>query len=69
MLMISKKDLNFAALETVTTSRSPTTVKTANGKSADAWRGLSSCQRIGYILDNASPRGYDSSLIARNPLR
>ena len=32
MLMISKKDLNSAELETVTTSRSPTTVKTANGE-------------------------------------
>ena len=29
MHMISKKDLNNAELETVTTSRSPTTVKTA----------------------------------------
>ena len=32
MHMISKKDLNSADLETVTTSRSPTTVKTANGE-------------------------------------
>ena len=32
MHMISKKDLNSAELETVTTSRSPTTVITANGK-------------------------------------
>ena len=32
MHMISKKDLNFAELETVTTSRSPTTVTTANGE-------------------------------------
>ena len=32
MHMISKKDLNFAELETVTTSRSPTTVFTANGE-------------------------------------
>ena len=31
MHMISKKDLNSAELETVTTSRSPMTVKTANG--------------------------------------
>ena len=30
--MISKKDLNSAELETVTTSRSPTTVFTANGE-------------------------------------
>ena len=32
MNMISKKDLNSAELETVTTSRSPTTVITANGE-------------------------------------
>ena len=30
--MISKKDLNSAELQTVTTSRSPTTVITANGE-------------------------------------
>ena len=32
MHMISKKDLNSAELATVTTSRSPTTVLTANGE-------------------------------------
>ena len=32
MHMIGKKDLNFAELETVTTSKSPTTVFTANGE-------------------------------------
>ena len=32
MHVISKKDLNSAELETLTTSRSPTTVKTANGE-------------------------------------
>ena len=32
MPMISKKDVNFAELETVTTSRSPTTVITADGE-------------------------------------
>ena len=32
MHMISKNDLNSAELETVTTSRSPTTVMTANGE-------------------------------------
>ena len=37
--------------------------------SADTWRGQSSCQRIGYILDNESPRGYASSFIARKALR
>ena len=32
MHMVSKKDLNSAELETLTTSRSPTTVITANGE-------------------------------------
>ena len=32
MQMISKEDLNSAELETVTTSKSPTTVITANGE-------------------------------------
>ena len=32
MHMIRKKDLNSAELETMTTSRSPTTVTTANGE-------------------------------------
>ena len=32
MHMISKKDLNFAELETVTTSRSPTMAISANGE-------------------------------------
>ena len=32
MHMVSKKDLNQAELETMKTSRSPTTVMTANGE-------------------------------------
>ena len=32
MHMISKKDLNSAAMDTLTTSRSPRTVVTANGE-------------------------------------
>ena len=32
MHMISKKDLNSAVMDTLTTSRSPTTVITANGE-------------------------------------
>ena len=37
--------------------------------SADSWRGHSLYQRIGYILDNESLRGYASSFIARKALR
>ena len=60
MHMISKMDLNSAELDTLTKSCSPTIVITANGDD---------CQRIGYILDNESPRGYASSLIACKALR
>ena len=55
MHMISKKDLNFAELETVTTSRSPTTVITANGEVQTHEEATVFCQRIGYILDNEGP--------------
>ena len=63
MHMISKKGLNSAEWETVTTSRSPTTVITANGEVQ------TNCQRIGHILDNESPRGCASSFIAGKALR
>ena len=36
MHMISKKDLNSAEMDTLTTSRSPTTVTTEKWRSADA---------------------------------
>ena len=68
MHMISKKDLNSAELETVTTSRSPTTVITANGE-MQTHEEASLRQRIGYILDFESPRGYFRSFIARKALR
>ena len=54
MYMISKKDLNFGELETLTTSRSPTTVITANGE-VQTHEEATVCQRVGYILDNVSP--------------
>ena len=38
-------------------------------RSADAWRGHSLCQRIGYFLDNESPRGHASSFIVRKAFR
>ena len=67
--MISKKDLNSAELETVTTSRSPTTVITSNGEVQTHEEPHSLCQRIGYILDNESPRGYAISFITGKALR
>ena len=57
MHMTSKKDLNSAELETVTTSRSPTTVITANGEVQTYEEATVLRQRIGYVLDNESPRG------------
>ena len=38
-------------------------------RSADAWRGNCVCQRVGYILDNESPRKHASSIVARKVLR
>ena len=69
MHMISKKDLNDAELETVTISRSPTTVITANGEVQTHEEATVYVKRIAYILDNESPRGYASSFIVRKALR
>ena len=69
MHMISKQDLNSAEMDTLTKSCSPTIVITAGGEVQDAWRGHSVCQRIGYILDNESPRRNASSIVARKALR
>ena len=38
-------------------------------RSADAWRGNSVCQIIGYILDYESPRKHASSIVAWKALR
>ena len=65
MHMISEKDLNSAEMDTLTTSRSPTTVITANGEVQTHE------EATVYVkeLDYESPRGYASSLIARKALR
>ena len=63
MHMISEKDFNDAAMDTLTKSCSPTTVITANGEVQTHEEAHSLRQRIGYILDYESPRGYASSLI------
>ena len=54
MHMISKKELNSAELETLTISRSPMTVITANGEMLTKRRGNSVCQRIGLIRDSSA---------------
>ena len=69
MHMISKRDLIDAEMDTLTKSCSPTIVITANGEVQTHEEATGVCQRIGYILDYESPRGYASSLIARKALR
>ena len=60
--MISKKDLDSAELETVRTSRSPTTVMTAQRRGANQRRSDGICQRIGLIRHSyASWRNSPSS--------
>ena len=66
--MISKKDLNSAELETVTTSKSSTTVITANGEVQTHEEATVYVKEL-YILDNERPRGYASSTVARKALR
>ena len=68
MHMISTKDLNSAELETVTTSRSPTTVFTANGE-VQTNEEATFLSENWVFLDNESPRGYASSFIARKAWR
>ena len=64
----AKKDLNSAELEIVTTSRSPTTVITANGE-VQAHEEATVYGKELDILDKESPGGCASSSIARKALR
>ena len=68
MHMISKKDLNSAELETLTKSRSPSTVITANGE-VQTHEEAAVCVKEWVFLDNESPRGYASSFNAWKGLR
>ena len=52
MHMVSKKDLNFAELETMRTSRSLTTVMTANGEVQTREEATVQNQRIGLICQS-----------------
>ena len=65
MHMISKKDLNSAELETVTTSRSPTTVITANGEVQTNEEATVYVKELDIFLTMKVFRGYASSFIAR----
>ena len=69
MHMISKKGLEFCWIGNFDGVEKSYDGHNSQWWSADAWRGHSLCQRIGYILDNESPRGYTSSFIARKALR
>ena len=69
MHMISKKDLNSAELETVTTSISPTTFITANGEVQTHEEATVYVRELGIFFENESPRGYASSIVARKALR
>ena len=52
MHMVSKKDLNSAELEAMRTSRSPTTVMTANGEVQTREEATVLCQTIGLICQS-----------------
>ena len=69
MHMISKKDLNSAELETVTTSRSPMTVIIADGEVCRRMKRLQFMSENWIFLDNETSRGYASSPIAGKALR
>ena len=56
MHMISKKYLNSAEIDFLTKSCNPAIVITANGEVQTHEEATVLCQRIGYTLDNESPR-------------
>ena len=69
MHMISKKDLSNAEMDTLTTSRSPTTVITANGEVQTHEEPTVCVKELDIFLTMKSPRGYASSFIAWKALR
>ena len=69
MHMISKKDLNSAELETLTTSRSPTTVITADGEVQTNEEATVYVRELDVFLTTKLLRGYASSSIAEKALR
>ena len=52
MHMVSKRDLNYAELETMRTSRSPTTVMTANGEVQTREEALENVKEIGLVRES-----------------
>ena len=68
MHMISKKDLSDAEMDTLTKSRSPTIVITANGEVQTHEEAIVYVKELD-ILDYESPRKHASSIVARKALR
>ena len=66
MYMISKKGLHSAEMDTLTKSRSPTTVIKANG---EVQTHEEATVYDWIFLDNESPRGYASSIVVWKVLR
>ena len=69
MHMITKKDLNSAELETVTTSRSPTTVITANGEVQTHEEATVYVRQLDIFLTMRVLENTSSSFIARKRQR
>ena len=69
MHMISKKYLSDAELDTLTTSRSPTTVITASGEVQTHEEAIAYVKELDIFFDYESPREHASSFIARKALR
>ena len=69
MHMISRKGLNSAALETVTTSRCPTAVITANGEVQTHEEATVYVRELEIFLTFKNPRRYASSVVAWKALR
>ena len=69
MHMISKKDLNSAELETMTTSGSPMTVFAANGEVQTNEEATVFVRKFDLFLTLKCPPCYANSFIARKPLR
>ena len=69
MHMISKKDLNYAEMNTLTKSCSPTTVIKANGEEHTHEEATGYVKELNIFLTMKSPRKHASSIVARKALR
>ena len=67
--MLSRKDLNSAALETVRVFRTTAKVISANWRSANERGSNSVRQRSGLVRDSTAPRRYSAGCIASTTMR